>query len=460
MNWMSSNASRFQRPSNRQRGGFSSSSHAATSQHRSRQASRRSRSIRPGRSMDLGMLKTSFVAPPPPPPPSRHVPKQQMQQMQHPQQQHPQQQQQQRRRRRPVTASSQPELQLELSPPRRPRQKLNSSPDVLHVEDIPSVLFFESAHAIPPPSSHITIGKSQSPPTQSPPTMIMGRSKKKRTHTDDNNTLSIPPNPASKRIISLRSGITTHDASSRYFSDFEEVLAQELHDADDWLCLSRPAIEVVMIYSVRSIQATQGSARYITGLSYLDCITDLLDHHSASSTSTKLLRFLASSYNTKDRQLLDILRRLEKIQTHQREDASFENASRVLTFENNEINEKEKELEKVQEEEGEEGEGEGEEQELQGEEEEVATKMIGIGIQTELNIIPSLPLPLPLPLPSMLGVDVGIQSDLQTKVKIAQSKSIACQTEFNSLEEENTRLKNNLRYADLLLQVNISDIKK
>ena len=56
-----------------------------------------------------------------------------------------------------------------------------------------------------------------------------------------------PPNQASQRLTSFRTLLSSADAGATSFDDFEEVLAQELHDVEDWMSLSRPAIEVFKI---------------------------------------------------------------------------------------------------------------------------------------------------------------------------------------------------------------------
>ena len=298
------------------------------------------------------------------------------------------------------------------------------------------LLFFESTTQIPPPLVHISTGKSQSPPT----TTSLGRNKRQRPEAQDQEEVVI--SQTSLRILTFRDKLVSSDANHGSFDDFEEVLGQELHDEDDWMDLSRPAIEVIMIYAVRAVRSN--GDRYQAGVSYLRNLVDLLEYHQAKQTSEKLLSYLSTAYNSKDKQLISIVRRLERIKVHRRVDSKyfdFEESSRTLVFE---------------EEEEQEGQEEQAEQ-AEHEEPKKATTTSSQACQTVDDTVVPIPI-------TTTTVDVGTQSDEIVVVPSSPAavaavpivETVASQTEFNTYDEENNRLRNEVKHAELLLRLQVA----
>ena len=344
---------------------------------------------------------------------------------------------------------------LELSPIRR----IIPEPE----EDSPAISFFENSHPIRLPSKNI-VGKSQSPPTNS----TMERTKRRPEETMQ------PPNQASQRLTSFRTLLSSADAGATSFDDFEEVLAQELHDVEDWMSLSRPAIEVLMIYAVRAIRAPIDTSRFENGLQYLSDLSELLDYHKASATASRLLDFLSSAYDSRSRDLLDVLRRLEKITTHSRADSSLQsdNPTRALVF-HNDIDNIEGSMEQEQEEEEEEEEEEGDkkrdkeeqveeeeqQQQQEEEEEEEGDKEKQDDDDDEKDEVQEEEVQVQekeVQIQKQAKEEQQNQQDLEEIPIQTKSIHVACQTEFNTLEQENKRLKNALNHVDLLLSLKVA----
>jgi hypothetical protein len=343
---------------------------------------------------------------------------------------------------------------LELSPIRR----IIPEPE----EDSPAVSFFENSHPIRLLSKNI-VGKSQSPPTNS----TMERTKRRPEETMQ------PPNQASQRLTSFRTLLSSADAGATSFDDFEEVLAQELHDVEDWMSLSRPAIEVLMIYAVRAIRAPIDTSRFENGLQYLSDLSELLDYHKASATASRLLDFLSSAYDSRSRDLLDVLRRLEKISTHSRTDSSLQsdNPTRALVF-HNDIDNIEGSMEQEQEEEDEdeevgdkkrdkeeqvEEEEEQQQQQQEEEEEEEGDKEKQDDDDDEKDEVQEEEVQeKEVQIQNQAKEEQQNQQDLEEIPIQTKSIHVACQTEFNTLEQENKRLKNALNHVDLLLSLKVA----
>ena len=205
-----------------------------------------------------------------------------------------------------------------------------------------------------------------------------------------------------------------------------------------------------MIYAVRAVRSN--GDRYQAGVSYLRNLVDLLEYHQAKQTSEKLLSYLSTAYNSKDKQLISIVRRLERIKVHRRVDTKyfdFEESSRTLVFEEEEEQEEQEEQEKQEKQ---------EKQEAAVANQPKATTTSSQACQTVGDTVVPIPI-------TTTTVDVGTQSDEIVVVvpsppvavpAVPIVESVASQTEFDAYDEENKRLRNEVKHAELLLRLQVA----
>ena len=260
--------------------------------------------------------------------------------------------------------------------------------------------------------------------------------------------------------MSYRNKLTATDAgaASIEFQQFEEILAQELHCENDWLQLSSPALECLMIYVVRAVRYNPSSERYEAGLSHLYSLTSFLERQDAAQTASKLLLFLDPAYDSQDRRILGLVRRLEKLCDHRRKNHQVQRhrqqrhggrggggVEKMLVFEELEEEEEVEETEVTEEEETEVTEKMRVEQVVVGADQEVGVPVdkcetSDVSVQFE-----------------EIGVEeVGVQVDTgPPPPALASTCSTSCQTEFDTLEKENERLRRNIKHAELLLKLQV-----
>ena len=212
-----------------------------------------------------------------------------------------------------------------------------------------------------------------------------------------------------------------------------------------------------MIYVVRAVRYNPSSERYEAGLSHLYSLTSFLERQDAAQTASKLLLFLHPAFDSQDRRILGLVRRLEKLCEHRRKDHQFQEhrqqrhggrggggVEKMLVFEELEEEEEEEEEEEVT--------------EVTEVTEKMRVERVVVGADQVVGV------PVDKCETSDVGVqfdeigveEVGVQVDTgPSPPALASTCSTACQTEFDTLEKENERLRRNIKHAELLLKLQV-----
>ena len=124
----------------------------------------------------------------------------------------------------------------------------------------------------------------------------------------------------SKRIVQFHDCICENDCYAPAVDEFIQLLDSELECGDDWLGLSRDALETIMAFATRCLRSHKTSVRFRRGIDYLGYCIDVLEYTSSKTMAKVLAKSLANWAYRRDSSvdLLRLLRRLEKIKAHSR----------------------------------------------------------------------------------------------------------------------------------------------